>query len=489
MIDLATYENIFLATFLLLVLALLTVEACRRDHVALFEDVKTYLFRGRLPIHSLASNIGATFSVTYFFGAIVIYAQLFHSWFVLTLGMAFPLIALLYNRLLTRAEEELSRDQMVKQKSNILLDLMAKTYPRDSFRSITGIYAIVYILLLVEELAVSRLILSSLIPGRPLVVSFILSVICLVTVVYLYLGGFRAALISDLVQTAVLCSFFLMLVLLTFRYGSPERLLEFPLDRPLIRLPNLLLVLFLATVWFLAGIDYSSRFNFDTKNPQDFGNKRRQLARLTALFTFVTLSLGILFSQALSSEIPTRVDPSDYVRELATFFLVESAPIYRVVFLVSVHCMIFTTIDTLLITFLQIADYGQYSLFKKPLWSRESLLHILLVAAVASSLINENRVHIVGIFIASLLILPFIACIKALFPKRTRWLPRKTHYLWLALTLSTLGFALVEPLMIDKFEYHFLLPSLPLTATLLAIGGQSLFSKLRSARPKGVSSC
>lgn len=489
MFELATYENVFLATFLLLLLAVLTVEACRRDHVAFTSDLKAYLFRGRLPVHSLASNIGATFSVTYFFGAIVIYAQLFRSWFVLTLAVAFPLIFLLYNRLLARAEKAIPSGQMLKQKGNILLDLLSGIYSRNSFRSLAGLYLLMYFLLLVEELAVSRLVLSSLIPGRPLVVSFLLSVVCLVAVIYLYLGGFRAVLISDFVQTAVLCSFFLVLTLLTMRYGSRGRLIDFPLDQPVLRLSNLLLVLFLAMVWFLAGIDYSARFNFDAKSSGELASKRRQLAKLTALFTFATLSLGVLFSQALSDEIPTNVDPSDYVRNLAVFFLVESAPIYRVVFLVSVHCMIFTTIDTLLATLLQVADYGEFSFLGKPLLTRENMLRVLLAAAVVSSLIDVDRVHVVGIFIASLLILPAIACAKAILPRAAGWLPDKTHYLWWALVLSIMVFVPLEPRISHMFDYHFLLPGLPLATVLLTLGGQALVSKLRSTRAKGVTTC
>ncbi len=464
-----SYDNIFLAAFLLLLLAVLTIEACRRDHVAFADNIKTYLFRGRRPIHSLASNIGATFSVTYFFGAIVIYAQLFHSWFVLTLAFAFPAIFALYDRLLRRAEKELDPEAMLKQRGNILLDLLAKAYPPKSFQVISAVYLVIYFGLLVEELAVSRLILSSLMPGRPIVVSFLLSVICLVVVVYLHFGGFRAVLISDFVQGAVLCSFFVTLILFIFRYGTMERLADFPLDSPAIRFSNLFLVLLLAVVWFLAGIDYSSRFNFDAKTTRELFSKRRQLASLTAFFTFVTLSLGIFFSQALSDKIPTRTLPVNYVRALAVFFLDESAPIYRIVFLMSVYCMIFTTIDTLLVTLLQVASYKRESFVKKAFLTRDKILRLLLVAAVVSSIVNENRVHTTGIFIASLLIIPAVASAKCIFPRAASWLPTDTRYMWWTLTITAVAFFLLEPHFLYRFEYHFLMPGVTFVATLVVV--------------------
>jgi Na+/proline symporter len=482
MTQLAGYENVFLATFLLLLLALLTIEACRRDHISSSADFSVYLFRGRLPVHSLASNIGASFSLTYFFGAIVIYAQLFQSWAIVTLAAAFPVVCFLYQRLLKRAAAEIPAEEMVEQRGNILLTLLQKTLTEASFRTVSALFLVVYFGLLVEELAVSRVVLSSLIPNRPVVVALLLSLICLVVVVYLYLGGFRAVLISDFVQGAVLCSFFLMLVFLIVRHGSAEQLVNFPVDRPLMRASNLGFVGFLALAWFLAGVDYSARFNFDSKNIQDLNRKRRKLIVLSALLSLLALSLGILFSQALSKEIPATTAPTEYVSALAVFFLVKSAPAFRIVFLVSVHCMIFTTLDTLLVTALQISYYRRATLIDRLLFRRDRLLYLLLAASVVSCLIEKDHVHIVGIFIASLLCLLVFPCAKALFPEATRWFPEESSYLWWSLGIASTIFALLERRIVDAFDYHFLIPGLVLASLALTLGAQKLWGSWKRGK-------
>lgn len=481
MVQLAGYENVFLATFLLLLLALLTIEACRRDHVSASKDAVVFLFRGRRPVHSLASNIGATFSLTYFFGAIVVYAQLFQSWSVVTLGVAFPVIYLLYKRLLVQAETEIPAEEMVGQRGNILLVLLQKRLSISGFRTVTSMYLLVYFGLLVEELAVSRVVLASLLPGRPMVVGLLLSLVCLVVVVYLYLGGFRAVLISDFVQGAVLCSFFVMLAYLAVRYGTLETVVNFPVDRPWVRLSNLICAGVLAATWFLTGLDYSARFNFDSDGIRSLSLRRRKLASLTMLAAFVTLSLGIVFSQALSKEIPATTAPTDYVSSLAMFFLVKSAPAFRIVFLISVHCMIFTTLDTLLVTMLQVTHYRKPLFLDSALLTRERLLHLLLVAAVASCLIDKNHVHIIGIFIASLLCLLSLPCAKAILPEFTQWIPDDSTYLWWSLGLGTAIFAFVELRIVYDFDYHFLLPGLTLSVTVVAL----LAQKAWSARKRG----
>lgn len=472
--ELESYDSVFLTVFLLLLLGASTIEACKRNHIASYGDRQTFLFRGRLPIHSLASNIGATFSLTYFFGAIVIYAQQFQSWVVLTLGLAFPFIALLYRQSLKRAEETQPGEEMLKQRGNLILDLMRRTFSSQAFESICSVLLVIYWGLLIEELAVSRLVFSSIVPGRPLVVSFLLSIICLVIVVYLSYGGFRAVLIADFVQGTVLCSFFAMLAYLVIRHGTVATLLNFPLDNSAVRLSNLGLILILAVAWFMAGIDYFSRFNFDADSPQELSKKRRKLADVSALCIFLVLALGILFSQALSSEIPTRVAPSKYVGALVSYFLLGSAPVYRIIFIVSVHCMIFTTINTILITILQISSYKA----RNPL-GREKALRIILAAAAVASLINRDEVHIIGIFIASLLVLPLFPILKSIFPRATVWLPNSGRYLWWAMAGAAIVFFSVKPFWLDRFQYHFLIPGITLGMTLAGLLAEKLVPAFR----------
>jgi|GEM_PF-6211441 len=458
-------DSAFLSVFLLLLLAIVTMEACRRAHVASYDSPRAFLFRGRLPIHSLASNIGATFSVTYFFGAVVIYAQFFKSWIVLLLALFFPTLALIYGKIIKVIENDLPVEGWASQQGNILLELLKLRLPAQTFESLMSLFLVIYVALLAEELAVSRLIFSSIVPDNPVVVAFLLSVICLVIVVYLSYGGFRAVLIADYVQGLVLCAFFAMLGLLVIQHGTESSLISFPTSDSDIRFANLSLVAVLGLAWFLGGIDYFSRFNFDSRSPHELSEKRLRLVKVTSLLLFICLSLGILFSQALSDEIPTRIMPTRYVGLLTSFFLFKTPPIYRIIFIVSVHCMVFTTINTILVTILQISAYKP----KNPL-NRERLLLILLIAVFGSGLIAKDRVHTIGIFIASLFILPSFPIVRSLFPRPASGIPINVRYLWWALGGSVIIFAAIEPRIDSSFDYHFLIPGIPTALVLASLG-------------------
>src|ERR1039457_5021454 len=76
---------------LLLVLSFTTIYYCRRTR-RVFENDTAFLFDTLGRNQSFASNTGAVFSVTYFFGATFIYAAVFHGWVRLALAAGFLLI-------------------------------------------------------------------------------------------------------------------------------------------------------------------------------------------------------------------------------------------------------------------------------------------------------------------------------------------------------------------------------------------------------------
>jgi Na+/pantothenate symporter len=457
-------DTIFLSVFLLLLLALATVEACRRAHVAAYDDEEAFLFRGRQPVHALASNIGATFSLTYFFGAVVIYAQLFETWMIVAFAVTFFVVAMLYRKALKIIECELPSDAWSGQRGNLLLEMLKRRYAPAAFDSVCSLFLVIYVAFLAEELAVSRLVFSALV-SNPLVVAFLLSVVCLIIVIYLSYGGFRAVLTADYIQGAVLCAFFLMLAIIVVERGKLDNLVHFPTTNITISFANLGMMMILAFAWFLAGVDYFSRFNFESRSPREIAKTRASLANITASLLFVCFSLGILFSQAIGAEVSTTVAPSKYVSLLIGFFLTKTPPIYRVVFIVSLHCMVFTTVNTILMTVLQVSAYK----VRNPL-NRARVLPIILVAALGSVVIEGDHVHTIGIFIVSLLMLPAFPAAKGLFPRLAWWVPGSATYLWWALGGSVLLFAAAEPKIASRFEYHFLIPAIPTGMAAIGIG-------------------
>jgi len=145
--------------------------------------------------------------------------------------------------------------------------------------------------------------------------------------------------------------------------------------------------------------------------------------------------------------------------------------------------MIFTTLDTLLVTMLQISHYRKPTFLDRLLFRREKLLYVLLAAAIGSCLIGKDHVHVVGIFIASLLCLLSIPCAMVLFPQRTRWLPESSAYLWWSLAASVSVFALFESRIVYAFDYHFLLPGLTLASMVLALMVTKAVKMLKKRSP------
>ncbi len=447
------YSTAFLAGFLLLVLSLLTIEFCRRDRVSFTTDDGTYLFRGKTVLHALASNVGATFSITYFFGAVIVFSKLLGTWAVLAIGLGCSGAFLLYRRLLRHVDVELKPHELAEQRTNVLLALLRQKMAGSSFRSLASLYGVIYLGLLVEELAVSRALLASMFPARPILGGLLLSVLCLVVLVYLYVGGFRAVLISDLVQIIVLSAFTAMLTYLSLVGSAEPELLSFDLDiSPSLAAANIFCVALLGVAWFVAGIDFSSRLNFDGPRISKLVAARSRLMRHSFVAIGLTLSVGVLFAQASDYQLPPGMRPSEYLTALTSVFLGHPVRIMKITFLISIFCMMFTTIDTLLLAVMQASHFTKGRLAR-----RDTLPALILVAALFSMPLPIDSLYAFGILTASWITLPLLPILRALFPK-LRWAPEQPLYAWAALIVSGICFAYFHESIVARQEVQFLIP-------------------------------
>ena len=339
------------------------------------------------------------------------------------------------------------------------------------------IYAIVYFLLLVEELAVSRLVLSKLLPGHPALSTMALGLICIVIFIYLKLGGFRAVLNSDLVQMAVIATFVLSMVYLMAKARALPDLPAPTLSQAnevgsIMAIP--LIVLF-GICWFFGSVDFYSRLNFMSRQLPSSILQRQRFAVVSLISIFVVISIGALFGMHLRLALPSPASISTFTESVIGYFLTQGRALISGVFVVSIFCMIFTTIDTLLLTLIQVDSYRSSRWF-----GRESLAKLLLVAVGLSCLIEFDLVSAFGIFAGSLMILPALGIASALQRTAPRLLPSLVPLEW-ALFASLLIFVSFIPLIKANFQLHHLLPSVAVFATTVAIA----ISKIVRMRGEG----
>ena len=471
------YTTLFLAVFALLVLSALTIDFCRRDKVAYFRGTRSYLFRGKTLAYSLAGNIGAIFSTTYFFGAVVIYAQTLNTWSLIPLTLACVGSYLLYVQLLSRMEHSLDPVTLAGQTDNILLAFLQEKYKGKPghFSGLVNLYALIYLGLLTEELAVSKAVLKSMLPDQPITASLLLLVLCLVVLLYLYIGGFRAVLISDHVQVIVLASFVFMLSYYTVMGDQKSEALDFSIQMsPMILTSNIVTVVILGISWFIASLDFSARLNFDELKCENHILQRSLLLKLSMVSILVTLVVGVLFALATRHSLQPGQLPSEYLRDLTRVLLLESPRGFKLIFLVSVYSMIFTTIDTLLAALLQLGFYTQHKLI-----DRQNLAQVLLVVALLAFTLDEESLYVFGITVASLMVLPALAILRAIYPHQVRFLPGGPLYLWASLGGVTLLYICFASKLREHFAYQFLIPAIPMILALVLGMGQVMVARLR----------
>jgi hypothetical protein len=463
--------TIILAVLVLLVLSIVTVEFCRRDKLNLRKFEDRFLFTGKTFLHSFVSNVGSIFSVTYFFGATFIYACVLNAWAIVTMFCGFGVGALLITKTLRTMNNHLTLDESVGNRANLLLTLMKKTHSERDYRILVQSLGIIYFALLVEEFAVSRLVLNTLFPSHFAIAVLLLTMIAVVIYSYLSLGGFRAVLNSDLVQGVVLTAFVVMLVYLILK-GQPSEGVAFSLSWPghTMLLPMLFFG-FLLITWLTVSVDSYSRLNFQAKATISW-KYRYRLVYLSLISTFVVVLVGMLFAISASGTIGPIETPSAYTKATMDVFFQSQHPAVAIVVLVGLFCMMFTTIDTLLITALQLGFHVGSKII-----NRRNLSTVLLVAITCSAIIPGDAVSAVGIFMASLLIIPFSAVIRELFPGVKRLWPHSNGYFIPSALLSLVIFAANYSRLETAFSLHYQIPALVVTSVLAAVVGWQVVSK------------
>lgn len=464
-----------LALLILLFLSIITIEYCSRTHQK-FRSPDDHLFHGASRLHSFASYIGSLFSVTYFFGATVIYGNIFGTWLLLACLLVLVISWLLIRRILILAVRTAPSAQSGLPK-NILLDLFKSRLPQVDFNGIARLYLVIYFGLLVEELAVARLLLTSLFPDLPALVAAILGTIVLCVALYLYVGGFRAVLQSDLVQLALLAPFLCIMLVLILKSDGDTEILKFSLEmEPTVAIVALVFSSWFGVAWFVSSVDIFARFNFEVSGRPLLAD-RLQLARLAFLGLAVLLVIGAVFGRHVDSFMPSIETPMAYFEASTSYFIQGESELIAVITLLSLYSMIFTTVDALLLNLLQVGRYRESAL-----WSRGGILRILVAAVFLSCPLPLNSLGAVGIFFGALLLLPFMALIKILWP-RANWLfPQRLQYLSVAAVIASLVLMVKFEFFSLPFEHQLLIPGMILGVTFACQLGALLLERLTRMR-------
>ena len=437
----------------LLAVSLLTIRSVSRVGGPATESYGAYLFRPRGRRESLASSIGSVFSVTYFFGAAFIYGVIFGTWIRLVAVVAFTCVAVIVIRIV----KILDGDTATASDANILLDFCRRRMPTGDFRILIWMLSLVYFALLVEELAVSRLILFML-TGQPLIVALLLTTICFVVYTYIYLGGFSAVVTADTVQIIVLSTFICLLMYLLARYSTINAF--FTASRVHVTAGiglNLFGAALFGLAWFIPAIDLYSRLNFAARQK---GKETNQFIVSSIALTCLLVLVGAAFGECLSKRLSI-TSPSEYVSKAIDFFLGES-PVVALIFIAAVFSMIFTTIDTLLLCNLQVGYYQRRRWFR-----RENLFKLFLGALVISTRMDFDATSAVGIFVGSCMVFPALATVRVLWPSFFKLLPSAPAYLFIALIAASLVFIRFFYLIELRFDHHFWLTVLTFASALV----------------------
>lgn len=425
---------VFLGTATLLLLSLYTVAVCRAQLPGGAKNYMLFLFQGKTRRYALASSISSAFSLTYY-GATTIYGHLYKGWCLLCILLA-VIISICVARLVIGRIERPNPGLTNNQTGNVLLDHLKVKLTPFNFSTIITLYLIIYFLLLVEELSVSRLFLNLLFPGHPAITAVLLATICLVILVYLRWGGFQAILIADYEQLKLLLPFLVAMGFLMYRnpthIANPStfldtRLLTSPLS------PAFGVITFVP--WLVGSVDFYSRLNFAVKNPSSVCTIQKAFATLALALTSIVFLFAALFGISLPATLPSAITPPELTKYCLDQALIGGSRSTFVIFFASLFCMIFTTLNILLFTIFQL---GAYRPHLRP--SSEHLSRTLLFAVLLSCALWPNHVSAVGIFIATLMIMPFLIILLTLGKEVSPILPHSFSFLYAALALATIVF-------------------------------------------------
>lgn len=445
-----------LAIFLLLALSILTVQYCRQDRSKEIATERSYLFEGKTKLHSYASNLGSVFSVTYFFGATIIYSNIFKSWLILLFLAVVVISLIILQKVIIHADKSLAPSQS-RGKSNVILELLSASLDESSYSQLMTLYTLIYLGLLIEEIAVSRLLLVTLLPNSPVATALILATIIFCVSGYIYAGGFRALLNSDLVQLLIISPFLVLLLFFSRRGSELDDIVSFRVKMSGLLLGSgLVFALLFGVAWFISSIDLYSRLNFTTIDSSLYLRQRIVVIRVTFFSLFIILGIGSVFGVHFNVEMPLIPSPVDYFNHATTYFLSES-PLVVIIFILTLYSMMFTTIDTLLFTLFQIGWYRKYS----PL-SRSNVLKIFGVCVIVAIIPDLNSLGAIGIYLGSLMVIPGVIIVQETLLKNLRLLPKRASFITWSLVLSIMLFSVLFDELRLPFERHFLIPGIVL---------------------------
>ena len=182
-----------------------------------------------------------------------------------------------------------------------------------------------------------------------------------------------------------------------------------------------------------------------------------------------------------SGDIGPILSPSQYTKAAIGLFIADHNPWVTVIFLVGLFCMIFTTLDTLLLTVLQLGFHIGSRIVR-----RKYLSVLLLCSIIFSTQIPSDGVSAIGVFVASLLIIPFSAILRDVVPLSLKLLPDSNSYFLPSIALSLVGFVLAYDKIETDFSRHHLIPGIVLASVLISLSGFGLVKALVGLRRRYV---
>jgi hypothetical protein len=417
----------FLGTATLLLLSLYTLINCRSQLPKRPPSYEAFLFSAGSRRQSLAGTIGYAFSLTYY-GATTIYGHLYRAWFIVFLFAVLVIAILLVRTILDGAV-----DSAGESTGNLLLAFIRQRLGDDALAHISAVYVLIYFALLVEELAVSRVVLREVFPAHPAITAIILATICVVILAYVKWGGFRAVLIADFEQLKLLTPFVIAIAFLIFRAqdSSKESLSPFAMraegDATTFVGGTIML-----TAWIVCSVDFYSRLNFRrlSRSATDVKN----FATMALLLASLVFVVGAAYGYCLPTAFSLARTPSAFTHRGVRYAMSLGFRTTSIIFFASLFCMIFSTINTLLVTVFQIGHYRN----KRP---QVSHIHfVLLWAMVLSCGLWPDSVSAIGLFICALMVVPLCLICAALWQPIRNILPVRYWFVWPAVALSVILF-------------------------------------------------
>jgi hypothetical protein len=452
--------TLLLGTATLLLLALYTLTKCRAQLPTRPTEYSVFLFQGHERRHSLAATIGSTFSVTYY-GATTIYGHLYRGWFILLLAAGCILSLFLIGAVIREAHA--AGVPAADSRSNLLLNLLRVRLGQQNTQHLVRLWIGIYVFLLAEELAVSRVVLMTVFAQYPAVPAVLIATMCIVVSVYVRWGGFKAILIADYEQIKLLLPFAIALGFVIFR-GKDLSIALTHAFVPIVRtnVAAFPLGVLLMVSWKVAAVDMYSRLNFRMSASKPVEEQRLWFAVVAVALAVGMFVIVAFFGMTLPSEFSHVRTPVGFTRAGLQYAAVLSSKPALVIFVASLFSMILTTINTLAMTTLQL---GAYQRSGRP--HIRDLSRLFLVAVLLSCFFDPNAVSGVGMFVGALLIIPLLAIISAISGGVRRLLPHSFAFVGPSALVAAVAFMASYRRIGGDYAQHYLLPVLVVSSFVL----------------------